>query len=128
MNKKCSILNRVTESKKCSIINYSNIELNILQKSTKKCIVTGIDLCMESLDSIYIKTTTLRYIRKYNKSKFVEVCSLLLKNTKPNHTKYETNIISHLVKQVRNRFYSQRYCKDLVYNSKIYHNQYRLGL
>lgn len=78
---------------------------------------------MESLNSIYIKTTTLRYLRKYDKNKFVEVCSLLLKNSNPYHTKFEKDIIQHLAKQVRNRYFNSLDIKQLGYKKKVYKNQ-----
>ena len=95
-------------------------------KSVKKCLITGVDLNHEKEGSKYIKTTTLKHLRKCDKNKFVEVCNLLLKNTNPNHTKYESDIISHLYKQIRNRFYNSNRIKNIGYKSKEYHNQPKL--
>jgi hypothetical protein len=123
---KCSILNRLSKNDNCSIINYSNIELDKLQNSTRKCNVTGIDLHREKKDSNYIKTTTLKHLRKHDKYKYEEVCSLLLSNSNPNHTKFENNIISHLVKQIRNRFFNKNRIKNTGYNKKKYENQFKM--
>jgi len=126
--KKCSILNRLSITKECSIINYSNIELNILQKSTKKCIVTGIDLIGKDLEGRYARTTTFRYIKKNKVDKYIEVCNLLLNKSNPYHTKYENNIINHLAKQVRNRVTNKAVIRNTGYKAKIYSNQFQLNI
>jgi hypothetical protein len=126
--KKCSILNRITESDKCSIINYSNIGLSILQSNVRKCIVTDLDLSKEKTDAKYIRTSTLRYLKEYDKNKYAEVCGLLLNKSNPYHTKYEKNIITHLAKQIRNRFNNGNAIRDTGYKAKQYHNQYTLVL
>ena len=56
---KCSILNRLSKNDNCSIINYSNIELNTLQKSNRKDIVTPIDLKLEKGSTKFVKDTYL---------------------------------------------------------------------
>ena len=81
---------------------YINGNRTLLNQN-RKCIITGIDLDKEKVGSIYIKTTTLKFLRKYDKKKYSVICSLLLKNSNPYHTKYERDIISHLAKQIRNR-------------------------
>ena len=127
-------INRLSENTNTLPINHSSIGLisNINThkkppiKSVKKCLITGVDLNHEKEGSKYIKTTTLKHLRKCDKNKFVEVCNLLLKNTNPNHTKYESDIISHLYKQIRNRFYNSNRIKNIGYKSKEYHNQPKL--
>ena len=94
----------------------------------RKCIITGVDLSKEKTDSIYIKTTTLKYLRNYDEKKFSEICSLLLQKSNPYHTKYENDIITHLAKQIRNGVYNKNTIRNIGYNSKMYSNQYRLSL
>jgi hypothetical protein len=121
--KKCSILNRLTKNKECSIINYSNIELNILHSYSTKCIVTGIDLSLEKGDAMYIRTKTLRYLKQYKKDTYLMLCSTLLNNTKGKLPIFEKDIIQHLAKQIRNRYYNKLEVKQIGYNKKIYPNQ-----
>ncbi len=121
--KKCSILNRLSKTKKCSIINHSNIELKILHSYNKKCIVTGIDLSLEKGGAKYIRTTTIRYLKKHKKDIYLMLCSTLLNKTKGKLPTYEKDIIQHLAKQVRNRYYNILEVKQIGYKSKIYTNQ-----
>ena len=123
LNKKCSILNRVTESKRCSKINYSSIRLNILQNTTRRCIVTGIDLRLEKGNAKYIRITTLMHLKEYKKDTYLMLCSTLLNNTKNKFPAFENNIIRHLAKQIRNRYYNKRSVKETGYKKKIYYNQ-----
>ncbi|WP_282073947.1 hypothetical protein [Polaribacter atrinae] len=95
-------------------------------KLVKLCSVTGIGLNHEKKGSKYIKTTTLKHLRKFDKVKFTEVCNLLLSNSRPNHTKFEDSIISHLYKQIRNRHYNKNLVKNTGYNKKQYQNQYKI--
>ena len=81
---KCSILNRLSKNDSCSIINYSNIELNTLQNSTRKDIVTPIDLKLEKDNTKYIKTKTIKGLKKYVKETYLMICSSLLNNTSSN--------------------------------------------
>ena len=104
--KKCSILNRLSENKECSIVNHSNIELNILNNRIKKCPITGIALSLENDKANYIRTTTIWYLKQYKKDTYLMLCSTLLSNTRVNSPKYESSIITHLAKQIRNRFYN----------------------
>lgn len=121
--KKCSILNRVTESKKCSIINYSNIELNTLRSNSKKCMVTGIDLSLEKGNAKYIRTRTIKYLKQYDIKKYLMLCSTLLNNSKDQLPIFESSVISHLAKQVRNRYYNKRNVKQTGYKRKMHYNQ-----
>jgi hypothetical protein len=121
--KKCSILNRVSKTKECRIINHSNIELNTLHSYSKKCSVTGIDLSLEKGNAKYIRTTTLRYLKKYKKDNYLMLCSTLLNNTKGKLPTYEKDIIQHLAKQIRNRHYNKLEIKQIGYKSKTYNNQ-----
>jgi hypothetical protein len=125
--KKCSILNLLSKTKECSIINYSNIELNILHTYSKKCPITGIDLKLEKGNVRYIRTATIRNLKNNNEPKYFEICSLFLNNSKPNHTKYESNIVNHLAKQIRNRYYNNKEIRDIGYKSKKYENQFSLN-
>lgn len=99
---------------------------NRTRTQVRKCAVTGVDLRLENIDAKYIRTTTISYLRMYDKNKFIEVCGSLLKNANPYHTKYEVGIISHLAKQIRNRYFNKRPIKKLGYNSKLYYTQFRL--
>jgi hypothetical protein len=129
---KCSIINRLSESAKCSIINSSSIGLNMLQttseKTHKKCPITGIDLKHEKEGAKYIRTTTLNHLFQNDKNTFEDIVYLLLNNTKGNHPKYEKDIVSHLAKQVRNRYYNQLTIKQTGYRQKKYSNQYSLNI
>ena len=128
--KKCSIINRLSKYSKCSIINHSSIGLNMLQnsneKTPKKCAITGLDLNLEKEGSKYIKTTTLKNLHTYNANEFQKLCSLLLSRTKGNKPKFEQNLIKHLAKQIRNKYFNPRPLKQLGYKQKKYRNQYEL--
>lgn len=100
---------------------------NCTQNKTKKCNVTGIELIGKDLEAKYIRTSTIRNLKKNNETKFFEICSLLLNNSKPNHTKYESNIITHLAKQVRNRANNKKVIRNIGYKSKKYQNQFSLN-
>lgn len=121
--KKCSILNRLSKTKKCSIINHSNIELNLLHSYSKKCIVTGVNLGLEKRDAKYIRTKTLKHLKENNPIQFTQLCSLLLSKAKGNKPSYEISLIMHLAKQIRNRYYNNRQIRNLGYNKKKYLNQ-----
>jgi hypothetical protein len=123
--KKCAVSTPPKKQKECAISDVYIIG-NCTQTEIRKCIVTGIELHREKQGSNYIKTTTLKHLRKHDKYKYEEVCSLLLSNSNTNHTKFENNIISHLVKQVRNRFYNKNTIKNIGYNKKQYENQYKM--
>ena len=127
---KCVIINRPSENTNCVIINTSSIGLNITQntllKINKKCLITGLSLTHEKGRSKYIRTSTLKYLHKYDKIKFIEICSFLLNNTKGNRPRFENDIISHLAKQVRNRYYNQLTIRLTGYNQKRYFNQIEL--
>lgn len=121
--KKGAVSTTQKKEKQCAISDVYIIG-NCTQNKIRKCVITGVDLRLENEDAIYIRTTTLRYLKSHDLNKFFEVCSLLLKNTNPYHAKYETDIILHLSKQIRNRFYNSQEIKKTGYNSKIYYTQY----
>ena len=123
----CAISTPKELVKTCAISDVYIIG-NCTPKQIRKCIVTGVDLNREKADAKYIRTTTLRYLKKYDVNKFFEVCALLLKNSNPYHAKYEKNIITHLAKQIRNRVYNGQNIKDTGYNSKFYSNLYTVKL
>lgn len=89
----------------------------------RKCCITGISLTHENESAKYIKTTTLKYLHDYDQDKFIELCSLLLNNYDGNRPKFENNLITHLAKQIRNRYYSQNRYRQSGYNQKKYSNQ-----
>lgn len=126
--KKCVIINRKSEKAKCVIINSSSIGLNITQLPPKKCPITGIDLNHEKEGSIYIKTKTLNYLFKNDILKFQELCSLLLNKSKGSKPKFEQDLIKHLAKQIRNRFYNQLTIRQTGYKTKIFQNQLFLSI
>jgi hypothetical protein len=97
-------------------------------KPVKKCALTGIPLNHEKEGAKYIRTSTLKHLHKTDKNKFIELCSLLLNHTQGNHPKYESDIISHLAKQVRNRYYNKIAIKNTGYNQKIYTSQIKLSI
>jgi hypothetical protein len=121
------IINRVSDNYGFGIINHSSIGLNIPNNEHRKCPVTGYHLSHEKSDAKYICTTTLKHLRKHEKNIFIDLCSQLLKRSKK-RPKYEREIIEHLAKQIRNRFYNQFKIKQTGYNQKIYPNQFRLTI
>jgi hypothetical protein len=96
-------------------------------EKVKRCIVTGIKLDKEIAGTNYIKIKTLKYLKEYEADKYINVCNFLLSNTKPNHTKYESNIFSHIAKQVRNKVNNGKPFRNKGYRSKQYKNQYKLS-
>jgi hypothetical protein len=96
---------------------------NCTQNQIRKCIVTGIDLKLEKGNAKYIRTATLNYLKECEKEMYLMLCSILLNNTKDQLPIFESNIINHLAKQVRNRYYNSRSIKETGYNKKIYYNQ-----
>jgi len=98
------------------------------EKPVKKCAVIGLSLEHEKEDAKYIKTSTLKHLHENDKNKFIEVCSLLLNQTQGNRPKYEKDIISHLAKQVRNRYYNQLVIKNTGYNQKTYIDQLKIQI
>jgi len=123
--KTCAIFTPPKEIKTCAIFNY-NIMENGTRNQIKKCSITGLPLTHEKEGSKYIKTSSLNYLHNQDQKKFVEVCSLLLSKTNCNQPKFEKEIISHLAKQVRNRFYNPSKIKQTGYNQKQYPNQIEL--
>lgn len=96
--------------------------------NNKNCIVTGLPLTHENEDAKYIRTSTFKYLREYDKNTYTELCSFLLSNTKGNPPKYEGGIIPHLNKQVRNRLNNKSTIRLTGYNQKKYPNQLGLNL
>lgn len=125
--KDCAIFPPLEQIKDCAILN-SYIMENGTINTNRKCIVTGIELTQEKEDAKYIRTSTLKYLHENDKNKFIEVCSLLLNHTQGNRPKYENNIVSHLAKQVRNRYYNPVIIKQTGYNQKLLLNQIKLCL
>ncbi len=129
---KCVIINRISESGKCVIINSSSIGLIITQttstKTNNNCPVTGIDLKHEYAGAKYIRTSTLNYLHRNDLNTFEKVCSYLLSHTNGNRPKYENGIIPHLAKQVRNRYYNPSTIKQTGYNQKRYNDQLSLSI
>lgn len=127
---KCVMINRLSESSKCVIINSSYIGLNVTQstgqKLTKKCSVTGIDLTHENEGAKYIRTATLNYLHTNDLNTFFKVCSYLLSNTNGNRPKYENGIISHLAKQIRNRYFNASILRQTGYKQRKYNEQITL--
>ena len=76
--KRSAVSTTLKEEKKGAVSDVYIIG-NCTQKIIRKCIITGVDLWLEKVDAKYIRTSTLRHLRKYDKNKFIEVCSLLLK-------------------------------------------------
>jgi hypothetical protein len=127
LNKKGVIINRPLETSNGVIINTSYIGLNLTQNYKKKCPITGIDLSREKLGSKYIKTTTINYLRKYHVEVYQNLCSMFLpKNGK--RPKFESDIVSHVCKNIRNRYYNPITIKQTGYRAKRYDNQLSLSL
>ncbi|MFH4968584.1 hypothetical protein V8G61_10315 [Gaetbulibacter sp. M240] len=125
LEEKCVIINRQSKQSKCVIINPSNIGVIVTQKELRKCPITGISLEHESNTANYIRTTTLRYLKRNNQKLFFELCSLLLSNN-GRRPKYENSIVSHLAKQIRNRYYNSFKIRRQGYRSKTYQDQYKI--
>lgn len=128
INLKFGIINRLSERCKFGIINRSSMGL----KSTKKphlktCSITGVNLELEKDGSRYIKTTTLRHLKNNNEVQFESIVNDLLNNS-TNKPKYERNIITHLAKQVRNRFYNQNKIKQIGYKQKLHKTSNQLQI
>ncbi len=120
-------INRLLESRKGVIINSSSIGLNISQKINRKCAVTGIDLSHEKGNPNYIRTVTLKHLKKYDKEKF-ELLALTFIPKTGKSPKYENNMISQICKNVRNAYYNPRKYKQSGYRAKRFQNQLKLGL
>ena len=72
-----------------------------------RCKITNLPLYLENEKANYIQTKTLKYLREFNKEVYFWVCGELLPHT-GKIPKFEGNIITHLAKQVRNRYFNQR--------------------
>jgi len=125
--KDCAILTPPKKIKDCANFNTYIMENGTINNN-KNCIVTGLPLTHENEDAKYIRTSTLNYIHNYDVKAFEEVCSFLLSHTQGNRPKFESGIIKHLAKQVRNRYYNQLTIRQTGYKQRIYHNQLGLNL
>tara|TARA_R110001632_G_scaffold6324_5_gene25860 strand:+ start:40007 stop:41233 length:1227 start_codon:yes stop_codon:yes gene_type:complete len=126
---KTRVINTQQNRTKEEVINtYSSIEENITRNEHSYCIVTGVKLIGKDEKAKYSRTTTLKYLRSNDKKRYFEVCSYLLNKSNEHHTKYESAIISHLAKQVRNRFNSKKEIREIGYKSKKYENQLSLNI
>ncbi len=67
LREKCVIINRLSETPKCVIINNSSIGLNITQPTLKRCPVTGLDISMQNYKSKTITMVGLKYLYTFNK-------------------------------------------------------------
>lgn len=125
LQKDCANLTPPLEEKNCADLTVYIME-NGTKTNNKKCVVTGLDLTHEKKDAIYIRTKTLRYLRQNEKKVYYELCSFLLSGTRGNRPKFERSIISHLAKQVRDRYYNPKTVKKTGYRQRQYKNQLEL--
>ncbi len=85
---------------------FPNIDLEKVE-NFGRCKITNLPLYLENEKANYIQTKTLKYLREFNKEVYFWVCGELLPHT-GKIPKFEGNIITHLAKQVRNRYFNQR--------------------
>lgn len=124
---KTRVINTQDLKPKTRVINTrSIIGVNITQSTDKRCPITGISLEHEKPDAKYIRTSTLKYLLENEKRTYLDLCSLLLNTLHLDHPKYESNIIKHLAKQVRNRFYNPNQIRKVGYKQRQY--KYQLSL
>jgi len=123
--KDCANLTPLKKLKDCANLNVYITENGTINNKGI-CPITGLELIHENSSAKYARTSTFKKLRKNNKMKYIEICSLLLGNTNGDHPKYESEIIAHLSKQVRNRFYNLSNIKQIGYNQKKYSNQMKL--
>ncbi|MBS9767067.1 MAG: hypothetical protein KGV44_05960 [Flavobacteriaceae bacterium] len=120
---KCVIINRLFKTKKnrkCVMFNTLNIGLGITQKQLDKndkkyinfydnsnakklCAVTGLKLDLENANAEYVRTSTLRYLQKHEKEMFKKLVDFLLHKSYK-RPKWENTLITHLAKQIKNRY------------------------
>lgn len=122
------IFHRLFKTKTGVTFHSSTIRRNITLKSPKKCPITGLSLEFEKDDAKYARTTTLKQLKKVNKYKYFEICSILLSKSKFNRPKFENDLFKHLVKQIRNRYYNPNQVKKLGYNKRKTNSQLALSL
>ncbi|WP_052461205.1 hypothetical protein [Psychroserpens mesophilus] len=124
--KPCAISTPLNKEKPSAISDVYIIG-NCTQPNLKRCPITGIDLFREKPGSKYIKTKTIKHLMKHNVEVYRNLCSIHIPNNgkKP---KYESNIVSHLRKQIRNRYYNSNPIKQVGYRVKQYQNQLELEL
>lgn len=119
---KCSIINRLSENRKCSIINHSNKGLNMLQvpskktskkrvkktlqKNTRFCKVTGLNISMQKEGSFLLSHTGLKHYLKTDKKEFDKVLNKYL-STKWTNANTETKI-KELAHNIRNKYNNSR--------------------
>ncbi|MBK5209397.1 MAG: hypothetical protein JJE44_07825 [Flavobacteriaceae bacterium] len=121
----CAILTPSKQIKDCAIFNTYIMENGTINNK-RKCSVTGIELTHENEGAKYIRTSTLNYLHNYDKNRFEEVCSYLLSKTNGNRPKFESDIIKHLAKQVRNRYFNPSIIRQTGYKQRKYYNQIKL--
>ena len=124
--KTCADSTPKTKQKTCADSDVYIIG-NCTQNKNKKCPITGIDLFREKPGSKYIKTKTIKHLMEHNVEVYQNLCSIYIPNNgkKP---KYESDIVSHLRKQIRNRFYNSNQIKQVGYRAKHYQNQLELEI
>lgn len=82
-----------------------NIMQNCTHSGNRICPVTGISLEHEPKEAKYIRTSTLKHLKRYQPEQYRDIKYILLIHYKKK-PKFETDEISHLAKQVRNRYYN----------------------
>lgn len=91
----------------------------------QKCKVTGLSLEHEKEGANYIRTSTLKYLKKNDKETFNLLRLYLLKKSF-DRPKFEQDEIKHLAKQIRNNFYNPIKTRQAGYKKPIPKNQYCL--
>lgn len=119
--KTCADSTPKTKQKTCADSDVYIIG-NCTQNKNKKCAVTGIDLSHEKGNPNYIRTVTLKHLKKYDKEKF-ELLALTFIPKTGKSPKYENNMISQICKNVRNAYYNPRKYKQSGYRAKRMQNQ-----
>lgn len=119
---------RLSETPKREQFYHSSIVSNHSLSTVRICPISGLDISMQKPYSKYTLTATLKNLKKSDSKKFSEVCALLLSSTSGNTPKYEKDLISHLAKQIRNRYYNQNKFKVFGYNTKSYNNELQLNI
>ncbi len=90
--------------------------------SKYRCNVTGLNLIYEGRIKVgnpipnYIRISTLRYLQQNDPKAFERLRLDLIPNNCSQRPKYETSLLAHLSKQIRNRFYNSNKIKKVGYN------------
>lgn len=115
INRKCVIINRLSEHQKCVTNNSSSIVVNNTQKGLKKtvrfCPITKVDISMQKPDSFLLSNTGLKHLKKTNEELFNLFAKIYLTG---HENKREKTIYDRIAKQIRNRYYNNRslYAED----------------